>query len=232
MEPRDSTTSGSTASPATSGNHDRKGIPLPAIPESSVRRKELAEPYLEPTPRSSPERSLDWHVEPANQNISTIAHAQLPVQAQTTWPQYEPQFPKSPEDRHTYLEPTDNLDLDMNLNTNRQTADFTRGISLKFYNRPESDSTSHLSTDTEHGSFSSAILLIPSEQDSNKITVVPTKSGTRKKSSKKDKMNLEDVRSDMSNRSPTVVPRLEKKRGSIQFNDEKYLHIENGASKV
>ena len=195
------------------------------------------EPYLEPTPVSSLDRGWNWSGDPANHGISTIAHAQLPAHAQTIWPHYEPQIPKNPHDRHTYLEPTDNTDLDMTLNPNRQTADFTRGVSLKFYNRQESDLTSQPSPDTEHGSFSSGVLLIPSEQDSNGTKdsiAIPTKTGKKKKSKskKKDRMSLGEVQSDVANRSPTMIPRLEKKRGSIQFTDDIYLHIENEASKV
>ena len=186
VSPGGFTSSSGASSPSTSGNHDRKGVPLPAIPESSVRRNEKVEYYLEPTPTNTLQKDRNWDSDPANQNISTIAHAH-----------YQPQFPKG-ADRQTYLEPTDNhqddFNLGLTLNPNRQTADFTRGISLKFgeNSRESGDFTnSHPPTDTNRGNFNSGILLNPSKQESRgmKADLVPIKSAKsiKPKSEKKKK---------------------------------------------
>ena len=234
VSPGGSTCSDGASCPSTSGNHDRKGVPLPAIPEDSLRRNGKVESYLEPTPSNTLQKDWNWNIDPANQNISTIAHAH-----------YQPQFPKG-ADRQTYLEPTDNhqddLNLGITLNPNRQTADFTRGISLKFgdNSRESGDSAnSHPPIDTNHGNFNSGILLNPSEQDSRgtKADLVPIKSAKNIKSKsekkkKKDRLSLQDEEGDAGSSSSEEIPNLGKKRGSLQFTDDIYLQIEQDSSSV
>ena len=234
VSPQDSTPSSGASFPSMSGNHDRKGVPLPTVPESSVRRDEKVDSYLEPTPTNTLRKDWNWNDDPANQNISTIAHTH-----------YQPQFIKE-SDRQTYLEPTnsyhDDFNLGITLNPNRQTADFTRGISLKFEeNRRESgDSNSNRPpSDTNYGNVSSGILLNPSEQDSGgtKTDPVPFKSAKNIKSKsekkkKKDRLSLQNTESDMESSSTKEMPNPGKKRGSIQFTDDIYLQIEQDSSSA
>ena len=229
---RDSNPSSDASSPGISGTHDRKGVPLPSIPEPSLRRNEKVESYLEPTPTNTLQKDWNWNNDPANQNISTIAHAH-----------YQPQFIKE-TDRQTYLEPTDsyhdNFNLDITLNPNRQTADFTRGISLKFdENRRESGDSNHPPTDINHGTVSSGILLNPSEQDSRgkKADMVPVKSAKNikpksEKKKKKDALSLQNMEGDVESSSTKEIPNPGKKRGSIQFTDDIYPQIEQDSSSA
>ncbi len=172
LEPEDPTDVFPVDSMATVHHPDRRRIPLPAIPDSSIRRRELAEPYLEPTPRVPP---TGWDGRP----IAMISdpHQNPPSGVLS-----------NSADRSTYLEPDESAQLD--LQTNRQTADFTKGVSLTFPSKvQENEFIPKPNADCQK----SGIILLPSEKSSHRSGFNPFRKWKAERDSKKRKSVLTKI---------------------------------------